>query len=130
MDTQLIISAVATFIISSVLACAGDIVPGAPKSFKAADSKYLQSEGKAKWIAEMRTQLRITKQKNGPFGLSQDLSVKRITKATPKEVRMIMIDPKVVELTSYVDTPHLLTPVIIDMNLAASALRWSVNEIP
>jgi S-DNA-T family DNA segregation ATPase FtsK/SpoIIIE len=50
-------------------------------------------------------------------------------KATPKEVRMIMIDPKVVELTSYVDTPHLLTPVIIDMHLAASALRWSVNEM-
>ncbi|CAB5500147.1 DNA translocase FtsK [Bathymodiolus thermophilus thioautotrophic gill symbiont] len=50
-------------------------------------------------------------------------------KATPEQVRMIMIDPKVVELSCYADTPHLLTPVITDMNQAASALWWCVNEM-
>ncbi|CAC9555521.1 DNA translocase FtsK [uncultured Gammaproteobacteria bacterium] len=50
-------------------------------------------------------------------------------KATPEQVRMIMIDPKIVELSCYADTPHLLTPVITDMNQAASALWWCVNEM-
>ncbi|MBA5248290.1 MAG: DNA translocase FtsK [Gammaproteobacteria bacterium] len=50
-------------------------------------------------------------------------------KATPAQVRMIMIDPKIVELSCYADTPHLLTPVITDMNQAASALWWCVNEM-
>ncbi|WXU00523.1 MAG: DNA translocase FtsK [Catillopecten margaritatus gill symbiont] len=50
-------------------------------------------------------------------------------KATPEQVRMIMIDPKVVELSCYADVPHLLTPVITDMNQAASALWWCVNEM-
>ena len=50
-------------------------------------------------------------------------------KAHPDEVRMIMIDPKIVELACYIDIPHLLTPVVTDMNEAAAALRWSVNEM-
>ncbi len=50
-------------------------------------------------------------------------------KAKPDEVRMIMIDPKIVELACYADIPHLLTPVVTDMNEAASALWWSVNEM-
>jgi S-DNA-T family DNA segregation ATPase FtsK/SpoIIIE len=50
-------------------------------------------------------------------------------KATPEEVRIIMIDPKIVELAIYADIPHLLTPVITDMNEAASALWWCVNEM-
>lgn len=50
-------------------------------------------------------------------------------KSAPQDVRMIMIDPKVVELATYADIPHLLTPVIIDMSEAAGALRWSVNEM-
>ncbi len=50
-------------------------------------------------------------------------------KARPDEVRMIMIDPKIVELACYADIPHLLTPVVTDMNEAASALWWSVNEM-
>ena len=50
-------------------------------------------------------------------------------KATIADVRFIMIDPKVVELASYADIPHLLTPVITDMEEAYSALRWSVNEM-
>ena len=50
-------------------------------------------------------------------------------KATPEQVRIIMIDPKVVELSCYADVPHLLTPVITDMNQAAAALWWCVNEM-
>ena len=50
-------------------------------------------------------------------------------KATPEQVRIIMIDPKIVELSCYSDVPHLLTPVITDMNQAASALWWCVNEM-
>jgi len=50
-------------------------------------------------------------------------------KAKPDQVRVIMIDPKIVELAIYADIPHLLTPVITDMNQAASALWWCVNEM-
>jgi DNA segregation ATPase FtsK/SpoIIIE, S-DNA-T family len=50
-------------------------------------------------------------------------------KATPKEVRMIMIDPKMLELSIYEDIPHLLTPVVTDMKEAANSLRWCVAEM-
>ncbi len=50
-------------------------------------------------------------------------------KATPEEVRLIMIDPKMLELSVYEDIPHLLTPVVTDMNDAANALRWCVFEM-
>ena len=50
-------------------------------------------------------------------------------KATPDEVRMIMIDPKMLELSSYEDIPHLLAPVVTDMKHAANALRWCVVEM-
>ena len=50
-------------------------------------------------------------------------------KATPDEVRMIMIDPKMLELSSYEDIPHLLAPVVTDMKHAANALRWCVAEM-
>jgi len=50
-------------------------------------------------------------------------------KATPEQVRMIMIDPKMLELSIYDGIPHLLTPVVTDMKEAASALRWCVGEM-
>jgi len=50
-------------------------------------------------------------------------------KARPDQVRLIMIDPKIVELACYADIPHLLTPVMTNMNEAASALWWCVNEM-
>jgi len=50
-------------------------------------------------------------------------------KATPDEVRLLLIDPKMLELAIYEGIPHLLTPVITDMKEAAAGLRWCVNEM-
>ncbi|MCX7158684.1 MAG: DNA translocase FtsK 4TM domain-containing protein [Proteobacteria bacterium] len=50
-------------------------------------------------------------------------------KAEPRQVRMIMIDPKMLELSIYQDIPHLLAPVVVDMKQAANALNWCVAEM-
>jgi DNA segregation ATPase FtsK/SpoIIIE, S-DNA-T family len=50
-------------------------------------------------------------------------------KATPADVRLIMIDPKMLELSVYEGIPHLLAPVVTDMKLAANALNWCVGEM-
>lgn len=52
-----------------------------------------------------------------------------IYKASPDEVRLIMIDPKMLELSVYDGIPHLLTPVVTDMKQAANALRWCIAEM-
>jgi S-DNA-T family DNA segregation ATPase FtsK/SpoIIIE len=50
-------------------------------------------------------------------------------RSTPDDVRMIMIDPKRLELGMYEDIPHLMTPVVVDPKKAANALRWAVHEM-
>jgi S-DNA-T family DNA segregation ATPase FtsK/SpoIIIE len=50
-------------------------------------------------------------------------------RATPEDVRLIMVDPKRLELGMYEDIPHLLTPVVVDPKQAANALRWAVGEM-
>ncbi len=50
-------------------------------------------------------------------------------RASPEDVRLIMIDPKRLELGMYEDIPHLLTPVVVDPKQAANALRWAVREM-
>ena len=50
-------------------------------------------------------------------------------RATPDDVRLILIDPKRLELGMYEDIPHLLTPVVVEPKLAANALRWAVHEM-
>jgi DNA segregation ATPase FtsK/SpoIIIE, S-DNA-T family len=52
-----------------------------------------------------------------------------IYKAPPAQVRLILIDPKMLELSVYQDIPHLLAPVVTDMKQAANALQWCVNEM-
>ena len=50
-------------------------------------------------------------------------------RATPDDVRLILIDPKRLELGMYEDIPHLLTPVVVDPKRAANALRWAVRQM-
>jgi DNA segregation ATPase FtsK/SpoIIIE, S-DNA-T family len=50
-------------------------------------------------------------------------------RATPDDVRLIMVDPKRLELGMYADIPHLLSPVVVDPKLAANALKWAVREM-
>lgn len=50
-------------------------------------------------------------------------------KSSPKKIRLIMIDPKMLELSVYEEIPHLLTPVVTDMKEASNALRWAVAEM-
>ena len=55
--------------------------------------------------------------------------ISMLYKSKPEELRLIMIDPKMLELSVYADIPHLLTPVVTDMKDAANALRWCVVEM-
>jgi DNA segregation ATPase FtsK/SpoIIIE, S-DNA-T family len=61
-------------------------------------------------------------------GLNSILTGILLTK-TPDEVKFVMIDPKMVELTPYTGIPHLLTPVITDMELVVNALNWTIDEM-
>jgi len=70
----------------------------------------------------------------GTTGSGKSVSINTIIlsllfKAKPEDVRLIMVDPKVVELSVYSDIPHLLTPVVTDMKEAVNALRWCVMEM-
>ena len=70
----------------------------------------------------------------GSTGTGKSVSVNAMLssilfRATPDDVRLIMIDPKRLELGMYEDIPHLLTPVVVDPKLAANALQWAVHEM-
>ena len=66
---------------------------------------------------------------SGKYVAVNAMVLSMIYKATPDQVRFIMIDPKMLELSIYEGIPHLLTPVITDMKEAANGLRWSVAEM-
>jgi S-DNA-T family DNA segregation ATPase FtsK/SpoIIIE len=57
------------------------------------------------------------------------LILSMVYKSTPEQVRLIMVDPKMLELASYEGIPHLLAPVVTDMKQAANALRWAIVEM-
>ncbi|WP_372844695.1 DNA translocase FtsK 4TM domain-containing protein [Psychrobacter sp.] len=66
---------------------------------------------------------------SGKSVLVNAMLLSMLLKYTPNELRMILIDPKQLELANYNDIPHLLTPVVTDMTEAASALSWCVAEM-
>ena len=66
---------------------------------------------------------------SGKSVLMNTLICSLLFKTTPKEVRLILIDPKRVELTGYNGIPHLLTPVIVEQDKILSALHWAINEM-
>lgn len=106
------------------------------KEFKAAKSKLAFSVGKdiagnviIGDVAKMPHMIIAGTTGSGKSVCTNSIIMSILYRATPDEVKLILIDPKMVEFTSYNGIPHLLIPVVTDPRKAAGALNWSVQEM-
>ena len=104
--------------------------------FRRAESKLTMALGKTisgdPYVADMATMPHLLVA--GATGAGKSVCINCLIcsilfKATPDQVRFLMVDPKVVELTMYNDIPHLLVPVITEPKKASDALKWAVAEM-
>ncbi|MBT5832923.1 MAG: DNA translocase FtsK [Candidatus Latescibacteria bacterium] len=106
------------------------------KAFKQSDSKLMVVLGKTSSgepycadLAKMPHLLIAGATGAGKSVCINTLIASILVRSTPEEVRFIMVDPKMVELSIYNDIPHLLAPVVVDPKMASGALKWAVAEM-
>ena len=116
------------------MVCVRDIL--ASKAFTDSPSKVAFAVGKdisgrpiVGNIAKLPHMLIAGTTGSGKSVCTNSLIISLLYKATPEEVRLIMVDPKMVELSIYNGIPHLLIPVVTDPKKAAGALQWAVSEM-
>jgi S-DNA-T family DNA segregation ATPase FtsK/SpoIIIE len=108
----------------------GDVLPAAGKgALQLAVGKDVEGDSIVANLAAMPHLLL-----GGTTGSGKSIAINAmimsvLMRSTPAQVRMILIDPKMVELTRYNDIPHLYVPVVTDANKAAASLAWSVIEM-
>ena len=106
------------------------------RAFEQSDSKLMLGFGKTASgnpycadLAKMPHLLIAGATGAGKSGCINALISSILFRCTPEEVRFIMVDPKMLELSIYNDIPHLLAPVVVDPKMASGALRWAVSEM-
>ena len=111
--------------------CLGDVLPYAKSKSPLEVAFGRDTEGKPITvdIAKLPHLLVAGTTGSGKSVLLNTIIVSMLMRATPQQVRMIMIDPKRVEFTGYNGLPHLYVPVVTDPHQAAGALQWGVSEM-